>query len=321
MLSVVIPIHNEAQTLPELHRRLELALAPLEPYEIVFVDDGSTDDSWWILQRRATADPHVRLIRLSRNFGHQAAITAGLDAARGDAVVTMDGDLQDPPELIPSLVEQYHAGHDVVYAVRESRAGERRWRLFAISTYYKLLRRIAGQDIPANVGDFRLVSRRVVEALAAMPERARYLRGMTSWVGFSQAGVPYRRDPRYAGESNYPVRKLVRLAFDGITSFSTVPMQIVTWIGFLIVGVCAALLGWSLYTRLFTSSAPHGWTSIVVVVLFLGGVQMLSLGIIGQYIARIFDEAKGRPLYFVSERFETPIDNQIGGPSDAVSVE
>ena len=301
MLSVVAPIYNEEATLEELHRRLAAALAPLGPHEIVLVDDGSRDRSWEVMERLADGDAHVHLVRLSRNFGHQAAITAGLDAARGDAVVTMDGDLQDPPELIPSLVERWREGYDVVYAVREARAGEARWRLGAISVFYKLLRRIAGHEIPENVGDFRLLSRRVVEALAAMPERARFLRGMTSWVGFRQTGVPYQRDARFAGESKYSPTKLMRLALDGITSFSTVPMQIVTWLGLLSIAFCVVVLAWTIGTRLFTDQAPQGWTSLLAVVLLLGGVQMLSLGIIGQYIARIFDEAKGRPLYFVAE--------------------
>ena len=246
----------------------------------------------------------MRLLRLSRNFGHQAAISAGLDAARGDAIVTMDGDLQDPPEVIPELVARWREGDDVVYAVRQERAGEARWRLAAIAAFYRLLRRISGNEIPANVGDFRLISRRVADALASMPERARFLRGMTSWVGFRQAGVPYERDARYAGESKYPVTKLMRLALDGITSFSTVPLQIVTWLGVVSIVFCAIVLGWSLGERVFTDTVPQGWTSLLVIVLLLGGVQMVSLGIIGQYIARIFDEAKQRPLYFVAEERE-----------------
>ena len=301
MLSVVAPIYNEEGTLEELHRRLAAVLAPLGPHEIVLVDDGSRDRSWEVMERIAAVDDQVHLVRLSRNFGHQAAITAGLDAAKGDAVVTMDGDLQDPPELIAELVAQWNEGYDVVYAERTTRAGEARWRLGAIAIFYKLLRRIAGHEIPENVGDFRLLSRRVVEALAAMPERARFLRGMTSWVGFRQTGVAYQRDARYAGESKYSPAKLMRLALDGITSFSTVPMQIVTWLGLLSIAFCLVVLAWTIGTRFFTDAAPQGWTSLLAVVLLLGGVQMLSLGIIGQYIARIFDEAKQRPLYFVAE--------------------
>lgn len=304
MLSVVIPVYNEEQTLPELYRRLTGVLEPLGEHELVLVDDGSADSSWLIMNELAQTDASVRPLRLSRNFGHQAAITAGLDASRGDAVVILDGDLQDPPELIPELVARWRDGYDVVYAVRDTRAGEPRWRLAAISVFYKLLRRFSGDDIPENVGDFRLLSRRVVEALSSMPERTRFLRGMTSWVGFPQTGVGYHREERYAGESKYPLRKLLRLALDGITSFSAVPMQLVAWLGFVLVGFCVAVLAWTIYTRLFTDQAPQGWTSLLAVVLLLGGVQLLSLGIIGQYIARIFEETKQRPLYFVVDRSE-----------------
>jgi dolichol-phosphate mannosyltransferase len=227
-----------------------------------------------------------------------------LDASRGLAVITMDGDLQDPPELIPELVHRWREGYDVVYGQREERAGEAWLRLFAISAFYSLLKKIAGNDIPENVGDFRLMSRRVVDALSSMPERARFLRGMTSWVGFQQVGVGYRRDPRYAGASKYPPRKLLRLALDGITSFSTMPMELVTWLGFTLVGFCGVVFMWALYTRLFTGAAPQGWTSVLGVVLLLGGVQLLSLGMIGQYVARIFDEAKQRPLYLVAEHVD-----------------
>jgi dolichol-phosphate mannosyltransferase len=304
MLSVVVPVFNEQETLLELHRRLTQALAREDAWELVLVDDGSTDGSWGIMTDLVAADARVRLVRLSRNFGHQAALTAGLDAARGAAVVILDADLQDPPELIPALVARWREGYDVVYAVREERQGESRFRLLTAHLYYKVLRRVAGIDIPENVGDFRLLSRRVCEALAAMPERARYLRGMTTWVGFRQVGVPYRREPRFAGTSKYPFRRSLRLALDGLTSFSTVPVRLVTWIGFVIVALCPPLLAWTLYTRFATDHAAPGWTSLLVVVLLLGGVQLMSLGMIGQYVARIFDEAKGRPLYFVAELVE-----------------
>ena len=299
MLSVVIPVYNEEETLRELHRRLTAALPP--DREIVLIDDGSTDGSWATLTELAATDPSLRLRRLSRNFGHQAAITAGLDAARGDAVVVMDADLQDPPEVIPELVARWREGFDVVYAVRASRSGESRFKLLTSKLFYRTLRWMAGSDIPADAGDFRLMSRRVVDALAAMPERARFLRGMTSWVGFRQTGVEYRRNPRYAGESKFPLRKMLRFAADGITSFSTVPVQIVTWLGFSLVAFCFVVLGWVIYTRFFTDQSAPGWASLLAVVLLLGGVQLLSLGIIGQYVARIFDEAKQRPLYFVEE--------------------
>ena len=304
MLSVVVPVYNERETVDELCRRLATVLAPLGPYEIVLVDDGSTDGTWDVLRVLAAQDDRLRLFRLSRNFGHQIALTAGLDAARGDAVVLIDGDLQDPPEVIPELVECWEKGYDVVYAVRERRDGESQVRLFAIGAFYRMFRRIAATDIPADTGDFRLLSRRAVDALARMPERARYLRGMTSWIGFQQTGVGYRRDARYAGTSKYPFTKLIGLALDGITSFSIAPIRLVTRLGYAMLVFCVGVLAWTLYTRFLTSNAPQGWTSLLAAVLLLGGMQMLGIGIVGQYIARIFEETKQRPLYFVAETVE-----------------
>lgn len=304
MISVVAPVFNEHSTLPELHRRLTEVLRPLGPYEIVLVDDGSSDGSWDTLLELAARDSHLRLLRLSRNFGHQAALSAGLDAARGEAIVLMDADLQDPPEVIPQLVGKWREGFDVVYAVRGEREGEPRLRLASITLFYRLLYRITSTEIPQNVGDFRLLSRRAADAITAMPERARFLRGMTSWIGFRQTGVQYTREARFAGESKYPPRKLLRLALDGITSFSTAPIKLVTALGFALVVFCVGVLAWTLYVRFFTSHHPQGWTSVIAVVLLLGGVQLLSLGVIGQYVARIFDETKQRPLYLVDEVVE-----------------
>jgi polyisoprenyl-phosphate glycosyltransferase len=304
MLSIVAPIFNERDSVEELSRRLTLALVPLGEYEIVLVDDGSTDGSWEVLRSIARHDEHVRLLKLSRNFGHQIALTAGLDAARGDAVVLIDGDLQDPPELIPALVARWQEGFDVVYAVRERRDGESRLRLLAIAGFYRLFRRLASTDIPADTGDFRLLSRRAVDSLGRMPERARYLRGMTSWIGFRQVGVTYRRDARFAGTSKYPLAKLIRLASDGVASFSVAPIRLLTRIGFVMIVFCAGVLAWTLYTRFFTHSAPQGWTSVLAVVLLLGGIQLLGMGVVGQYIARIFEETKQRPLYLVEEIVE-----------------
>jgi dolichol-phosphate mannosyltransferase len=305
MLSVVVPVYNEHETVDELCRRLTAVLETLGAYELVLVDDGSTDGTWAALRALAARDQRLRLFRLSRNFGHQIALTAGLDAARGDAVVLIDGDLQDPPEVIPELVECWEKGYDVIYAVRERRDGESRVRLFAIGAFYRLFRRMAATDIPADTGDFRLLSRRAVDALARMPERARYLRGMTSWIGFQQTGVGYRRDARYAGTSKYPFTKLIGLALDGITSFSVAPIRLVTRLGYAMLVFCAGVLAWTLYTRFFTSNAPQGWTSLLAAVLLLGGMQMLGIGIVGQYIARIFEETKQRPLYFVAEAVES----------------
>ena len=304
LLSVVVPVFNEVETVPELHRRLSAAVAVLGPHEIVFVDDGSTDGSWEALRALAAGDPHVRLIRLSRNFGHQIALSAGLEAARGAAVVSMDGDLQDPPELIPELVQRWQDGFDVVYAMRSRRRGETRFKLATASLFYKAINRMSSIEIPAQAGDFRLMSRRALDALLAMPERARFLRGMTSWVGFRQLGVGYERDARYAGTTKYPLRRMLRFASDAITSFSTVPIRMVVALGFASVLVCLAALAWTLYLRFFTDETIQGWTSVLVIVLFLGGIQLISLGIIGQYIGRIFEEVKARPLYLVAEVVE-----------------
>jgi polyisoprenyl-phosphate glycosyltransferase len=299
-VSVVVPIYNEVDTVPELHRRLTAVLAPDGDYELVLVDDRSTDGSWEALLGIAAEDPRVRLVRLSRNFGHQIAISAGLDAARGDAVVLMDGDLQDPPELIPQLLQRWRDGYDVVYAVREHREGETAFKRGSAKAFYGLLGRMSHVEIPADAGDFRLLSRRAADAVRGMSERARFLRGMTSWIGFRQIGVPYRRDARYAGETKYPLRKMVRFALDATISFSTAPLRFVSTLGLAMVVFC---LGYLVYTliRFATGHTVAGWTSLVVILLLIGGIQLLSLGIVGQYVARIFDEAKGRPLYLVDE--------------------
>jgi dolichol-phosphate mannosyltransferase len=309
VISVVAPVFNEQAVLDELVRRLTSALEPVAPYEIVLVDDGSVDGSWAEMRRLRDSVPSVRLVRLSRNFGHQAALSAGLDAARGDAVVLIDADLQDPPEVIPALVAKWHEGYDVVYAVRRSRADESRFKLLTARAFYALMRRLTSSRLPPNAGDFRLISRRAVTALQEMPERARFLRGMTSWIGFRQTGVEYDRVGRYAGESKYPPRKMLRLALDAITSFSTIPIRAVTLLGFLLVLFCVGVLAWSLYVRFFTDHHAAGWTSVIAVVLLLGGVQLLSLGVIGQYVARIFEEAKQRPLYLVDEVVESSSDS------------
>lgn len=301
LLSIVAPLYNERATIDEFHRRLSAALDELGAYEVVLVDDGSTDGTWDAMQDLALSDSHLRLIKLSRNFGHQAALSAGLDAARGDAIVLIDSDLQDPPELIPRLVARWREGFDVVYGVRSSRAGEARLRLAAISLFYRSLSWMTATEIPRDVGDFRLLSRRAADALCAMPERARFLRGMTGWIGFRQTGVEYARDPRFAGESKYPFGNLLRLALDGIVSFSLAPIRLVTAVGFALVVFCAAVFAWVFYLQVVDARRPSGWTSVIAIVLLLGGVQLLSLGVIGQYVGRIFEEAKQRPIYLVEE--------------------
>ena len=304
LLSVVVPVYNEVESVGELHRRLSTVMAGLGEHELVFVDDGSSDGTWEALVGLAKGDRHVRLIRLSRNFGHQLALSAGLEAARGDAVVSIDADLQDPPEVIPDLVARWREGYDVVYAVRERRTGESRFKLATAAVFYKGINRLSSTEIPEQAGDFRLLSRRALDGLLAMPERARFLRAMSTWIGFRQIGVPYGRDARYAGETKYPFRKMARLATDAVTSFSTAPIRAVTTLGLVSVAFCMLALVWTLYLRLFTDRTIQGWTSVLVVVLFLGGVQLLSIGIIGQYVGRIYDEVKGRPLYLVEETVE-----------------
>jgi glycosyltransferase involved in cell wall biosynthesis len=303
LVSVVVPVFDESAVLDELHRRVSEALRDLD-YELVLVDDGSRDDSWERMRALAAADRRVRLIRLSRNFGHQIAITAGLDAARGESVVVLDADLQDPPELIPDLVARWREGYDVVYAVRAERSGESAFKLVTARAFYRLLQRLAGIEIPADAGDFRLLSRRAADALGAMPERSRYLRGMTSWIGFRQSGVPYRREARFAGETKYPLRKMLRFATDAVLSFSTVPIRLVSSLGLVVVVFCVGYLAYTVYLALFTHQTVQGWASLIVIVLLLGGMQLISLGIIGQYVGRIFEEVKRRPLYLVSETVE-----------------
>ena len=309
LVSIVIPIYNEVETVDELWRRLRSVLAEGGDYEIVFVDDASTDGSWERLNASASDDSRIRVARLSRNFGHQVAISAGIDLARGDAVIVMDGDLQDPPEVIPSLVQKWKEGYDVVYAVRTERSGETRFKRSSATIFYRALRTLAQVDIPGNAGDFRLLSRRAADAIAAMPERARFLRGMTAWIGYRQAAIPYRRDPRYAGKTKYPLGRMLRLAADAVTSFSAAPLRIVSALGFVFVFFCAAYLLYVLYVHFLTQRTVEGWTTVVVLILLIGGIQLLSLGIVGQYVARIFDEAKQRPLYLLDAVVEQrPLD-------------
>jgi dolichol-phosphate mannosyltransferase len=304
LVSIVVPIFDEAPVIDELYRRLTAALAGAGDYELLFVDDASRDESWERLSAHAATDSRVRLVRLSRNFGHQLALTAGLDAARGDVVVTMDGDLQHPPEAIPTLLVEWRKGYDVVHGVRTEPGGATWFKRVTARVFYRLMGRVSPVVIPEQAGDFRLLSRRAVDALARMPERARFLRGMASWIGFRQTTVPYREEPRFAGTTKWPPRRMLGFAADALTSFSTMPLRLVSALGFVVVLLCGAYLVYTLYVRLFTDDAVEGWTSVIVVVLLLGGVQLLSLGIVGQYIARIFEEAKGRPLYLVDEVVE-----------------
>ncbi len=302
VLSVVLPIFNEEAIIPELLRRLHGTLASLSAsYEVIFVNDGSRDRSLELLAVAARQDPHFKIIDFSRNFGHQVAITAGIDYSGGEAVIVMDADLQDPPETIPALVEKWRAGFDVVFAVREERAGESLFKRGTASLFYRLLKRVARIDIPADTGDFRLMSRRAVDALKSLRERHRFVRGMVSWVGFRQTAVRYQREARYAGITKYPLRKMLSFAMDGIASFSFAPLHLATYLGVSAAGVSFFYLVYALWVRFFTDRAVTGWTSLIVAVLFVGGVQLITLGIIGEYIGRIYDESKQRPLYIVAD--------------------
>ncbi len=305
-ISVVIPVYNEEQTLETLVERLGAALAKLgEPYEVVFVNDGSTDRSQEILSACHQCDPRLKCVSLSRNFGHQVAVTCGLDHSGGAAVVVMDGDLQDPPEVLPDLVRLWREGYDVVYAVRQQRK-ENALKVGAYKIFYWLLRRVSYLDIPLDSGDFSLMDRRVVDILGRMPERNRFVRGLRTWVGLRQTGFEYAREARYAGESKYSFTKLMRLAFDGLISYSFVPLRMVSNLGLLVSIGTIVYMGYLMVGRFFGDQTLQGWLSTVVIVLFLGGIQLLSLGIIGEYIGRIFDEVKQRPQYVVGEVLGLP---------------
>ena len=301
-LSVVLPIFNEEAIIPELYRRLTGVLEGWgESYEIIAVNDGSSDQSLSLLFDLAARDKRVKVVNFARNFGHQAAITAGLDYSRGHAVVVMDADLQDPPEVLPDLIAKWREGFDIVYAMRARRAGERIFKRGTAALFYRLLRVLSRVDIPADAGDFRLMSRRAVDALRTLREHHRFVRGLSSWIGFRQASVPFVRDARYAGETKYPLTKMVKFAFDGIASFSFVPLQLASYLGFGAAGVSFCYIVYALGLKLFTDRWVTGWASLIVAVLFVGGVQLITLGIIGEYIGRIYEEVKQRPLYIVAD--------------------
>lgn len=304
--SFVIPVLNERETLPALARRLEPTLTALDgPSEIVLVDDGSTDGSFEIMRSLHEADPRYVVVRLSRNFGHQIAITAGLEHATGNAVIIMDADLQDPPEVVTALAAKWREGYDVVYAVRSERSGESRVKLATARWFYRLMGRMSDVDIPADAGDFRLVDRRVVDSVTAMPEHRRYLRGMFAWVGYDQIGVHYVRDARHAGVTKFPLRKMLSFAADGIVSFSTVPLRMTMTLGFVISAVSMLAAAGGVFAKVAGFDVVPGWASIVVPMGVLGGVQLTVLGVIGEYIARIHDEVKQRPLYLVRDLLRT----------------
>ncbi len=304
-LSVVGPVFDEVETLREFYDRVQAAMNDIgEPWELVLVDDGSTDGSSDIIRDLAFEDVRVRPVLFSRNFGHQIAVTAGLDYSRGQAVVIIDTDLQDPPELISELAEKWREGYEVVYAVRTEREGEGWFKRATAAVFYRVINSITEVDIPLNAGDFRLLDRKVVEALKKMREHHRFPRAMTAWVGFRQIGVPYKRAARQAGETKYPFRKMIRLAINAVTGFSYFPLQLATYFGFLSALLAILAIPIVIYLRLSGRAELLGQATTLIAVLFLGGVQLISLGILGEYIGRLYDEAKNRPLYVLREEPE-----------------
>lgn len=300
--SIIAPIYNEIDNLPELYRRVkEVMDSSGEPWELILVDDGSTDGSTDKIHELAKADKTVRPVIFARNFGHQVAITAGWDYARGDAVVIIDADLQDPPEVILDLAAKWKDGYEVVYATRGEREGESWFKLWTASLFYRLIYRITDVKIPVDTGDFRLMDRKVVDVLKQMKERHRFPRGMSAWVGFRQIGVTYKRAARRSGVTKYPFKKMLRLAINAVTGFSYFPLQVATYFGFISAGVAILAIPVVIYMRMTGSGAFFGQATTLIAVLFLGGVQLISLGILGEYIGRLYDEAKGRPLYIVRE--------------------
>ena len=309
VFSIIAPNYNEARSIPEFYRRIRSVMDSLgEPWELVWVDDGSTDGSTELLRELAADDPRVRPVIFARNFGHEIAVTAGLDYSRGQAVIMMDSDLQDPPELLPELIAKWREGYEIAYAVRTGREGETWFKLFTASLFYRIIARITDVNIPMDVGNFRLMDRKVVDVLKGMRERHRFIRGMSVWVGFRQVGVPYQRAARFAGETKYPLKKMLRLALNAITSFSYFPLQVATYLGFFSAGLAIIAIPIVIAMRLYGSQAFFGQATTLIAVLFLGGVQLISLGILGEYIGRLYDEAKGRPLYIVREAPEVQVD-------------
>jgi glycosyltransferase involved in cell wall biosynthesis len=316
LLSVVAPVYQEEATIERFCAAVSEALAGV-PYELVLVDDGSTDQTPAKLQQLAAADHRIKLVLLSRNFGHQAALTAGLDHAGGNVAVTLDSDLQDPPGMIPTLLERWRAGADVVYAVRRRRVGESRFKLGTARLFYRLFRSLSSVELEPNSGDFRLLDRRALDALLSMGERSRFLRGMSIWVGFTQDSVPYDRDARYAGETKFTLGRMLRFSLDAIASFSYRPLQLATALGFVISAVAFVAIPVVIVLKL-TGDYLYGFSTVEITMLLLGGIQLITIGMIGEYVGRIFDEVKGRPLYLVRSRHNF---DGSGGPTSTYEEE
>ena len=305
-LSLIIPVYSEEAILAELDRRLKAFLSEIdETWEVVFIDDGSHDNTSAGLSRLAAEEPRYKVISFSRNFGHQIAITAGMDRAEGDAVVIMDADLQDPPEVVAEMIQKWREGYDVVYGQRSTRHGESIFKRVTAAAFYRLLRMLLPIEVPLDTGDFRLMSRQVVLSMRALREQSRFVRAMVSWVGFKQTAVHYERPERFAGETKYPLRKMLRFAVDGITSFSIVPLRMATWLGLLSGLVAIVTSGWAVYSAVTGETVP-GWATIMIAVALAASAQLIMTGVLGEYIGRIYEEVKRRPLYVVADTLNLP---------------
>jgi dolichol-phosphate mannosyltransferase len=301
-LSVVIPVYNEEPNIQKLYQRMSETVMKIGvSYELIFVNDGSIDSSLEVIRKIAKTDQHIRYIDFSRNFGHQIAVTAGLDHSKGDAVVIIDADMQDPPELIEDLYNEYKKGYEVVYARRRQRKGESFLKKFTARLFYRILQKITSVEIPVDTGDFRIIDHKVVKALRKMPEQQKFLRGQISWIGFSQSFVEYDREERQAGKSGYTYRKMIHFAIDGITSFSNFPLKFASIMGFFVSGLSFILILVALYQRFINGDTVRGWTSTIIIILFIGGIQLICLGLMGEYLSRINESVRNRPLYIIRE--------------------
>lgn len=306
LISLVVPMYFEEEVASACYDRLTKVMGGITDYEyeLVFVNDGSKDRTLEILEQIAKEDNHVKVLSFSRNFGHQVAVSCGIDYAKGDALVIIDADLQDPPELIPDMIKLWEQGYEVVYGKRKKRHGETKFKLFTAKMFYKVLDHLSEVHIPRDTGDFRLIDRKVADVLRGLSEHNRFLRGLVAWSGFNQIPLEYVRDERFAGEAKYPLKKMIRFALDGIISFSAKPLKLITGIGFFSVGIALVIMIYALISFIFPNiETVPGWTSIMITVSFIGGVQLISIGILGEYIARMYDESKNRPLYIVSQKF------------------
>jgi glycosyltransferase involved in cell wall biosynthesis len=313
--SIVIPVFNEIEVLDTLYSRMTTMLEKLnEPWEIILIDDGSSDGSSEIMRNLSERDPRIRVIFFSRNFGHQIAVTAGMDHALGDAIVVIDADLQDPPDVIPELIEKWREGYEVVFAVRQEREGETWFKKTTASLFYRLIYKITDVKIPLDTGDFRLYDRKVVDVMKKMREKHRFLRGMSSWVGYRQIGVPYNRAKRFAGSTKYPFKKMIKLAWNAITGFSYVPLQLAMVLGFIVALLSIVMIPIVIIVRLSSGNELLGQATTLISTLFLGGVQLICLGILGEYVGRIYDEVKDRPLYVAADITKSVYDPDSGNP-------